>query len=120
MTQKRAVRRRPLLAILLCCGFVFTVSCVKLSQPATDSLASTGQNATPASPQTDSSEPLVNINTATAVELERLPGIGPVLAGRIVEHRERYGRFRRPEHLIIVRGMSDARFREMRGLITVE
>jgi competence protein ComEA len=62
----------------------------------------------------------VNINTASAAELEKLPGVGPALAARIVEHRARYGRFRRVEHLLIIRGMSDARFRHLRQLITAE
>jgi competence ComEA-like helix-hairpin-helix protein len=63
---------------------------------------------------------LININTASANELETLPGIGKSLAERIVEHRDKFGPFRRPEHLIIVRGISDKRFRALRDLITVE
>jgi len=63
---------------------------------------------------------LININTAPAGELEKLPGIGKGLAARIIEHREKWGPFRRPEHLIIVRGISDRRFRSLRSLITVE
>lgn len=62
----------------------------------------------------------ININTASTKELEKLPGIGKGLAERIVDHREKYGPFRRPEHLIIVHGISDRRFRVLRGLITVE
>jgi competence ComEA-like helix-hairpin-helix protein len=66
------------------------------------------------------SSPRINLNTASANELERLPGIGKGLAARIIDHREKYGAFRRPEHLIIVRGISDRRFRGLRDLITVE
>jgi competence ComEA-like helix-hairpin-helix protein len=62
----------------------------------------------------------ININTASAQELEKLPGIGRGFAQRIVEHREKYGPFRRPEHLIMVRGLSDKRFRALRDLITVD
>jgi len=62
----------------------------------------------------------ININTASATELEMLPGIGKALATRIIEHREKYGPFRRVEHLIIVRGISDRRFRALRDLIAVE
>ena len=62
----------------------------------------------------------ININTAPASELEKLPGIGKGLAERIVDHREESGAFRRTEHLIIVRGISDKRFRGLRDLITVE
>ena len=62
----------------------------------------------------------ININTATVAELEKLPGIGEALAARIVQHRERFDLFRRPEHLLIVRGISDRKFRQLRSLITVE
>jgi len=70
--------------------------------------------------QNNSATARININTASVKELEKLPGIGKELAGRIVEHREKYGPFRRPEHLIMVRGISDKRFRALRALITVE
>src|SRR5258708_257271 len=63
---------------------------------------------------------LININTASANELETLPGIGKGLAQRIIDHRKRFGPFRRPEHLIIVRGISDRRFRALQNMITVE
>jgi competence protein ComEA len=62
----------------------------------------------------------VNLNIASAVELERLPGVGPVLAERIITYRNDHGRFRRPEHLMMVRGISDRKFRELRSLVTVE
>lgn len=61
-----------------------------------------------------------NINSASTKELEQLPGIGEGFAARIIEHRERYGPFRRPEHLITVRGISDRKFRALRDLITVD
>jgi len=64
--------------------------------------------------------PRVNLNTASTKELEALPGIGKGLAERIVEHREQFGPFRRTEHLIIVRGISDKRFRALRDFITVD
>jgi competence protein ComEA len=62
----------------------------------------------------------ININTASADELEKLPGIGKALAARIIEHREKFGPFRRPAHLIIVRGISDKRFRALQDLVTVQ
>jgi competence protein ComEA len=62
----------------------------------------------------------ININEASREELERLPGVGPALAARIVEHRERYGRFRRAEHLLLVRGISERRFLQLRPFVTVE
>jgi competence protein ComEA len=66
------------------------------------------------------SAPLVNINDASPAELEKLPGIGRGLAARIVAHRAEYGRYRRPEHLMMVRGISDRRFRALRPLIKAE
>ena len=64
--------------------------------------------------------PRLNINTATALQLEALPGVGKVLAERIVAHRELNGPFRRAEHLMMVRGFSDNKFRAIRERVTVE
>lgn len=66
------------------------------------------------------SETAVDINTASFEELEKLPNVGAKLAQRIVEHREKYGKFRRVEHLILVQGISDRRFRLMQNLIKTE
>ncbi|MBI4463032.1 MAG: helix-hairpin-helix domain-containing protein, partial [Acidobacteria bacterium] len=62
----------------------------------------------------------VNLNTATVEELKQLPGIGPSLAQRIVAHREKNGRFRRIEELLIVRGINRKKFEALRSLIYVE
>ncbi len=62
---------------------------------------------------------VVNINTASISDLEKLPGVGKVLAERIVEHREHYGPFRRAEHLLMVRGISDRKFRKIQQMLTV-
>jgi competence protein ComEA len=62
----------------------------------------------------------ININTATAEELQRLPGIGKAFSARIIEYREKNGPFRRVEHLMMVRGISERRFRELRGPIRVD
>jgi competence protein ComEA len=63
---------------------------------------------------------LVNINTASAQELEKLPGVGKVIAERIIAQREQYGPFRRAEHLMMVRGISDRKFRTIRPMIVVQ
>jgi competence ComEA-like helix-hairpin-helix protein len=62
----------------------------------------------------------VDINTASAAELEKLPFIGEKTAVKIVVHREKFGKFRKPEHLLLVEGVSDTRFREIRNLIKAE
>lgn len=64
--------------------------------------------------------PLVNVNTATAAELERLPGIGPVLARRIVEHREASGLFRRLEDLREVKGIGPKLYRRLEPLLRLD
>lgn len=66
------------------------------------------------------SESAININIASAGELEKLPHIGEKLAQKIIEHREKFGRFRKAEYLLLVDGISDSRFRELRNLIKVE
>lgn len=61
----------------------------------------------------------LNLNTATVADLETLPGIGPGLAGRILEYRGKHGPFKRPQDLIILRGMSAKRFRLLATLVCV-
>jgi competence protein ComEA len=60
----------------------------------------------------------ININTATSEELEALPGVGEVIATRIVEYREQNGPFRSVDDLIHVEGISDRVIDEMRELVT--
>lgn len=104
-------------ALLLAILFALTSACVKLPRRAFVE----GGKAPPLGVRNESpSQTRISINRATREELERLPGIGSALAARIVEHRERYGAFRRPEHLMIVRGISERRFRQMRPLLLEE
>jgi competence protein ComEA len=62
---------------------------------------------------------VVNLNTATASDLDALPGIGPVLAQRIVSHREQQGRFTTVEQLDDVPGIGPAIYDQLRELVTV-
>jgi competence protein ComEA len=62
----------------------------------------------------------VNVNTATAADLERLPGVGPVLARRIVEHREARGLFRRLDDLLEVEGIGPKLFRRLKPLLRLD
>ena len=60
----------------------------------------------------------VDINTATAAELETLPGIGPSLAAAIVEHRRRSGPFRSVDELIQVAGIGPVKLEQIRPKAT--
>lgn len=71
-------------------------------------------------PPSPSSPNAININTATAGELERLPHIGRKTAETIVQFRDENGPFRRPEHLLLIRGVSEKRFLELRPLLSTE
>ena len=64
--------------------------------------------------------PLLNLNTATAEELDALNGIGPVLAARIVEYRTAHGPFRYVEDVMEVRGIGPAKLEEFADRVTVE
>jgi competence protein ComEA len=62
----------------------------------------------------------INVNTATQEELEALPGIGPALAARIVEHRNQHGPFASVEALVDVSGIGPAKLDVIRDLVRVE
>jgi len=61
----------------------------------------------------------ININTATAAELETLPGIGPVYAERIIAYRQEHGPFKDPAEIKKVKGIGQARYEQLKALITV-
>lgn len=61
----------------------------------------------------------VNLNTATAAVLEELPGVGPVLAQRIVDWRTEHGRFTSVDELAEVSGIGEKMFAQLQGKVTV-
>jgi len=67
----------------------------------------------------DSSAGLVNINTASATELESLPKIGPVTAQRIIEYRETHGAFQSVDDLVNVTGISPKTLEVLRNEVTI-
>jgi competence protein ComEA len=117
------MKNRPRTSLLLLLAIIFSGSaCVRRARIQSSTTANEQQSQTSLQvPTISQAQPQrININTASANELETLPGIGKSLAQRIIEHREKYGPFRRPEHLIILRGISDKRFRALRDLVTVK
>jgi competence protein ComEA len=76
-----------------------------------------GQTApTPVSPPVGQK---INLNTATAAELDSLPGIGPVMAQRILDYRAQHGPFARSEDLLEVSGIGEATFNRLKDAVIV-
>ncbi|GAA1374983.1 hypothetical protein GCM10009661_40890 [Catellatospora chokoriensis] len=61
----------------------------------------------------------VNLNAATLAQLDALPGVGPVLAQRILDHRSRHGDFRSVGDLRQVEGIGESKFAQLKDLVTV-
>jgi len=61
----------------------------------------------------------VNVNTASVDELQLLPRIGPSVAARIVEHREKNGAFKTAEDLMLVRGIGESTFEQLKPYVTL-
>jgi competence protein ComEA len=68
----------------------------------------------------DQAAPKVNLNRASADELQALPGIGPVLAQRMVDWRKAHGRYRTVDDLQEVKGIGKKRLEQLRPLVTVK
>ena len=79
--------------------------------PVSAASGDTGAAPSPASP--------VDLNTATAEQLDALPGIGPATAAAIIADREANGPFRSVDDLGRVRGIGDAKLQQLRGLVRV-
>jgi competence protein ComEA len=62
----------------------------------------------------------IDINKATAVELTEIPGVGTVIAERIVDFRDKQGPFRRVEDLLKIRGIGEKSFQKIRPHVKVE
>ena len=83
------------------------------------SSVSAGSGANEEIPEAKTESSLVNINTASAEELEQLPGIGPSTAQKIVSDRMANGSFKSPDDLKRVTGIGDKKFETICALICV-
>lgn len=78
-----------------------------------------GTNPTPPSKIT-ANEPKININTATTNQLTRLPHIGESTAKKIIDYRTSKGDFNRIQDIMLVKGIGEKSFADMKDFITVE
>lgn len=117
------LRRLNLAALLRDGDRVVIPRIVHPAFPTAGAMPSAGSRSAPeAAPGAPAGEPgpTVNVNTATAEDLERLPGVGPVLARRIVEFREARGLFRRMEDLLEVGGIGPKTLRRLAPMLRLE
>jgi len=62
---------------------------------------------------------VVNLNSASAAELEKLPGVGAATAARIIEYRQKKGPFKKIEELMNVQGIGEKSFLKLKPQITI-
>ena len=96
---------RALLATLVVCLFLAAPSA-----PAAQGKPSPAAKAAPA---------VINLNTASAAQIEALPGVGASTAKRIIEYRDKNGGFKKVEELMNVKGIGEKSFLKLKSLVSV-
>ena len=92
------------------------LSCLLCARP---SAAGAAQSKSPARATAPASTAIVNLNTASATDLEGLPGIGAKTAARILEYRQKNGPFKKVEELMNVRGVGEKNFLKLKPQLTI-
>ena len=100
---------RILMAAIL--GIAVSAAVVSAQNKATAPKAAATLTATATAP--------VNLNTATVEQLATIPGVGPKMAERIIDYRQKNGGFKKVEDLMNVSGVGEKSFLKMKPLITV-
>jgi competence protein ComEA len=81
--------------------------------------AQSAQASDAAAAKSSAATSVVNLNTATAAQLESLPGIGAKTAERIIEYRQKNGNFKKVEELMNVKGIGEKSFLKLKNRLTV-
>jgi competence protein ComEA len=120
-----ANRARVFDAIIAAGGFTKSAdqSTVNLAREVSDGeqvvvMAAGGQSGSAAA-QTSAQAALISLNRASQLELEALPGVGPTLAGRMIDWRTANGGFKKKEDLLKVSGIGNKMFDGMKDLVTL-
>ena len=100
-------------------GQKIIVPFVRDAAPVNDETAESSGSAAGSPQQSARSDGKININTAGLAELDSIPGIGPVLAQRIIDYREQNGFFSSPEEIQNVSGIGPKTYEKMADYITV-
>ena len=103
------VRRAFVTFSLIVAAFVFATPIARAEQAA-------AQSARKSQPAVTTP---VNLNSATSVDLETLPGVGPATAKRILDYRQKNGGFKKIEDLMNVKGIGEKVFLKLKPLVTV-
>ena len=113
-----------LICVLIVLSSYFTSPAVQLILPSESAQTETSETETTSASETENTPAeqtgKININTATAEELQTLPGIGETLADRILSYRAANGAFTDIRQLMEVEGIGEKKFEAIANLITVE
>ena len=124
MLKRLAAFVIPALA-LLACGVMLGIFIMQTRTAGTISVQRSAPDEPEEAVQTvmeepsDAADDRLDLNTATAAELQELPGIGEVIAQRIIDYRDLCGHFLDPEQLMEVDGIGEAKYEKLRDLVTV-
>ncbi len=97
----------------------FAVVYALLALMAVAPATATAQDKAPKSKPAPAVSTPVNLNTATAADLEALPGVGAATARLIIEHREKNGGFKKIEELMNIKGIGEKSFLKLKPMVTV-
>jgi competence protein ComEA len=106
---------RTLLSLVIVSGLAIAA----IAQPAAGAPAQDKAAPRAAAKPSATTTAIVNLNTATAADLEGLPGIGAKTAARIIEYRQKNGPFKKIEELMNVRGVGEKNFLKLKPQLTV-